>query len=78
MGGQSIRINGHGEGGTVHFPTDRIELVMSHLLEMAGVDEPVAVGVALDEHLRRQVIEVPVEVFRSGSSLAATSGFIQV
>ena len=44
----------------VHLAVDPVELVAPHLLDVARVDEAVAVRAGLDEHHRRQVVEVPV------------------
>ena len=47
------------EDGVVHLAVDPVELVHPDLLEVARVDEAVAVRRRLDEHHRREVVDVP-------------------
>src|SRR5215211_698741 len=55
-----IRVDGQAVRRVVHLPVDPVELVAPQLLDVVRVDEAVAVRRALDEHHRRQVVEVPV------------------
>src|SRR5215467_8653521 len=55
-----VRVDREGEYGVVHFAVYPVKLVTPHLLEMPGIHEPVTVGRVLDEHHRRQVVEIPV------------------
>src|SRR3954451_8139422 len=54
-----VGVEGDGEDGVVHLPIDPVELVLPQLLDVLRADEAVAVGAGLDEHHRRQVVEVP-------------------
>ena len=55
-----VRVDRHGEDRIVVFAIDPIELVAPHLLDIAWIDEAVAVRRLLDEHHRRQIVSVPI------------------
>jgi len=57
---REIGVEIDGEYGMVQLPVDPVELVAPHLFQLSWVDPAMTVGVGLDEHHRRQVIEVPV------------------
>src|SRR6266545_1725262 len=54
-----VRVDRHREDGVVVLAVHVVELVEPELLDVARVDEAVAVRRGLDEHHRRQVVEVP-------------------
>ena len=54
-----VRVDRHPEDRVVLLAVDVVELVAPDLLEVPRVDEAVAVRRALDEHHRREVVEVP-------------------
>src|SRR5207244_13555480 len=54
-----FRVARHPEDRVVLLAIDVVELVAPDLLEVPRVDEAVAVRGALDEHHRREVVEVP-------------------
>src|SRR5215213_5972751 len=55
-----VWVDGQAVRCVVHLAIDPVELVAPQLLDVARVDEAVGVRRALDEHHRRQVVEVPV------------------
>ena len=54
-----VGVDGDGEDELVVLAVAVVELVAPDVLDVAGVDEAVAVGRRLDEHHRRQVVQVP-------------------
>ena len=54
-----VGMDRHREDGVVVLAVDPVELVAPDLLDVARIDEAVAVRRRLDEHHRRQVVEVP-------------------
>ncbi len=54
-----VRVDGDREHGIIVFAVHPVELVAPHLLDVARVDEAVAVRRRLDEHHRRQIVEGP-------------------
>lgn len=54
-----VRVYRDGEDKLVVLPVEVIELIAPEVLDVARVDEAVAVGGALDEHHGRQVVNVP-------------------
>lgn len=55
-----IRMNGNGKDELVVLAVEIVEMVPPDILHISRVDEPVTVWRFLDEHHRRQVINVPV------------------
>src|SRR5918993_5306762 len=55
-----IGVDGDGEDRVVVLAVDPVELVAPDLLQVPRVDEAVAVGRLLDEHHRRQIVDIPV------------------
>src|SRR5258706_221222 len=54
-----VGMDGYRARRRVHLAIDPVELVAPDLFEMPRVDEAVAVGRRLDEHHRREIVEVP-------------------
>src|SRR5690606_31859377 len=57
---RDVRVDRDGKNRVVVFAVDPVELIAPHLLDMAGIDEAMAIGRLLDEHHGRQVIKIPV------------------
>ena len=55
-----IRVDGDWKHRLVIFPIDKIKLVSPHLLYVSRIGETMAVRSLLEEHHRRQVVQVPV------------------
>src|ERR1700728_4388904 len=56
---RDVRMDGDWEHGIIVLAINPIELVAPHLLDGVWADEAVAVGRFLDEHHRRQIVEMP-------------------
>src|ERR1700733_12955353 len=56
---RDVGMNGHGEHRVIVFAIDPVELVAPQFFDVARLDEAVAVRRTLDEHHRRQVVEIP-------------------
>jgi len=54
-----VRVDGEGEHRIVHLAIGPVERVAPQILDVARIDEAVAVRRLLDEHHRRQVVEIP-------------------
>lgn len=55
-----IRMDGNREDELVVLAIEIVKVVSPDILDIAGIHEPMAVGSRLDEHHRRQVVNVPV------------------
>src|SRR6266436_686401 len=66
-----IGVNGDGEHRIVIFAIDPVELIAPGLLKVARTDEAVTVRALLDEHHRRQIVEIPVRRHFDEISLVA-------
>src|SRR4051812_38200128 len=54
-----VGMDGKREYRVIHFPIDPVELIAPHFLEVSWIDEAVGVRRLLDEHHRRQVVQIP-------------------
>lgn len=57
---RDVRVNGDGEDELIVLPVEVVEVVPPQILGIPSIDEPVTVGRFLDEHVRRQIIQIPV------------------
>lgn len=53
-------MNRDGEDELIVLPIEVIEVVPPQILGISCIDEPMTVGRPLDEHMRRQIIQIPV------------------
>ena len=54
-----IRVNGNWEHRLVVLPIDVVKLVAPHLFNVPGIYKSVTVGRFLNEHHRRQIVQIP-------------------
>lgn len=57
---RDIRMNRDGKDELIVLPVEVVEVVPPQILCISCIDEPVTVGRLLDEHVRRQIIQIPV------------------